>query len=253
MRSRVPSALRSLSAVIVAGIPCLACGPPTPVPAGSAKILAEKPLYSSRNEEILIRSFFNDRRDGFFLDVGCYLPVRSSNTYYLEKHLNWSGIAVDALAEFAPAWKEQRPRSRFFAFLVSDHSDSVESFYRSALPDSSSTNKERVARRRKRSKAVPFDELQVPAITLTELLDDSGVSRIDFLSLDIEGGEPLALDGFDIDRFRPELVCLEVNWKTRERVQAYFSAHRYYLIERYLPLDTDNQYYARKDRRSLPD
>ena len=56
----------------------------------------EKKRYSQHNEELIIRDFFQDRREGFFLDVGCAWPIRNSTTYYLEKHLGWSGIGIDA-------------------------------------------------------------------------------------------------------------------------------------------------------------
>lgn len=46
-----------------------------------------KKLYSQYDEELIIRDFFNDRRGGVFVDVGCYHYKDISTTYYLEKHL----------------------------------------------------------------------------------------------------------------------------------------------------------------------
>jgi len=48
-------------------------------------------LYSQDAEETLIRAFFEDRRNGVFLDVGAGDPVKNSTTYYLENHLGWRG------------------------------------------------------------------------------------------------------------------------------------------------------------------
>jgi len=59
-------------------------------------------LYSQDDEETLIRAFFDDRRNGVFLDVGAGESGEEQHTYYLEKHLGWRGIAVDALTEYAP-------------------------------------------------------------------------------------------------------------------------------------------------------
>ena len=92
-----------------------------------------KALYSHAKEELIIRDFFHDRRGGFFLDVGCGHPIQDSNTYYLEKHLGWSGIAVDALPEFARKWRRNRPASKFFNLLVTDHADTLDPFYRAEL------------------------------------------------------------------------------------------------------------------------
>ena len=85
---------------------------------GRTGILAEESRYSLFLEEVIIRDFFQDRRGGFFVDVGCAWPVQANNTYYLERHLGWTGIGIDALPDFAPAWEEKRPGSRFFAFLI---------------------------------------------------------------------------------------------------------------------------------------
>jgi hypothetical protein len=51
------------------------------VPATAGEILAGKALYSQKNEELVIRDFFRDRRGGFFLDVGCAFPKNGSTTY----------------------------------------------------------------------------------------------------------------------------------------------------------------------------
>ena len=86
-------------------------------------------LYAQHKEEPVLRHFFRDRRDGVFLDVGCYQWRELSTTYYLEKHLGWSGIAIDALGEFQTGWKHNRPRSRFFQYVVSDRTGAEVVFY----------------------------------------------------------------------------------------------------------------------------
>ena len=91
---------------------------------------------------------------------------------------------------------------------------------------------------------VAFEEIQVPTITLTRLLEENRVSRIDRLSMDIEGSELLALAGFDIDRFRPELACIEAKTPIRERLLEYFRSHQYVRIDEYLQYDQMNYYFT---------
>jgi FkbM family methyltransferase len=213
---------------------------PASAPAASA-ILAGRPLYSQHNEELVVRDFFQDRRDGVFLDVGCASPIEDNNTYYLEKHLGWSGLAVDALPEFAQPWERKRPRSRFFNFYVSDHAGTVEPFYRSALRGVSSGRKDQKG---PGGKQVPLEEIQVPTTTLNKLLETNGVTRLDFLSMDIEGHEPAALAGFDIKRFRPALACVETKPANRDTITRYFADNGYERLDRYLEHDTVNWYFA---------
>jgi FkbM family methyltransferase len=201
-----------------------------------------KKLYSQHNEELIIRDFFQDRRDGFFVDVGASYPRYSSTTYYLEKHLGWSGIGVDALEHYAPFWKTLRPKSKFFAYAVTDRSGETVTFYKAGWPATSSLSKEQAGLFGGEGKVTP---VQVPTITLTKLLDDNGVTSIDFLSIDIEGAEPEALAGFDIERFAPELVCIEVMRKDehQRKISEYFTSHGYELIEAYLEHDGINWYF----------
>ena len=204
-------------------------------------ILTEgRKLYSQKNEELIILDFFQDRTGGFFLDVGCYDWKDLSTTYYLEKHLGWSGIGVDANPFYGPIWKEKRSRGKYYQYLVSDHSDKVESFY--AQLGVGSTRKERMIG----GKTIKGEEIKVPTITLTKLLDDNGIEKIDFLSMDIELSEPPALAGFDIERFKPELVCVEAATPIREQLMEYFTLHGYERIDKYMKHDKVNWYFTPK-------
>jgi len=177
------------------------------VPSRRDILRTERKQYSQHDEEVIIRDFFQDSRGGFFVDVGCAWPKKDSNTYYLEAELGWSGIGIDALPEYAQPWSNKRRNSKFFNYAVTDHSGSFETFYRSELPGISALEPRKVfGGREVKSKA-----FQVPTITLTKLLDDNGITKVDLLSMDIELAEPLALAGFDIDRFKPRLACVEVH------------------------------------------
>jgi FkbM family methyltransferase len=196
--------------------------------------------FSERNEEVIIRHFFRDRREGFFLDVGAYHYKTGSNTYYLEKYLDWGGIAVDANGEFAQGYLENRPRTRFYNFFISDKSDETADFY--IVRDPGHLTK---------STAVPgfvagrkTEEVKVPTITLNDLLARLSVHKIDFLNVDIELWEPHALAGFDIDRYKPSLVCIEAHRQVREAILAYFQAHGYVRLDEYFLYDQRNWYFT---------
>ena len=68
----------------------------------------------------------------------------------------------------------------------------------------------------------------------------AGISRLDFMSMDIELSEPKALAGFDIDRFSPSLVCVEANPEVRQQILDYFARHHYTVIGKYLRADPKN-------------
>lgn len=214
-------------------------------------------LYSQRKQELIIRHFFKDRRDGFFVDVGCFHWKKSSTTCYLERLLGWSGIGIDAQEKFGPEWKKYRPRSKFFAYAVTDKSGETITFYLTGddsdtkTGGTSSTETTNLEIWQKQME-LEIRETTVPTITLNDLLDREGVEKIDFLSMDINGAEPVALKGFDIKRFKPELVCVEASRHRREELLEYFHRNGYKRIDEYLEHDRVDWYFT-PDNTALDD
>jgi len=191
-------------------------------------------------EEWIVRDFFQDKRDGVFLDVGANHYKSTSNTFYLETVLNWSGIAIDALPEFAADYQTFRPRTKFFAFFVSDKSNERAKMY--VLEKNKQIGSgEKAFAEQHGDKA---KEIDVPTITLNDLLDSEKVTTIDYLSLDIELYEPKALQGFDVDRFHPQLVCVEAHPQVRQQIIDYFAKHHYVVVGKYLRADPNNLYFT---------
>lgn len=209
---------------------------------GRNGLLKEESRYSVFDEEVIIRDFFQDRRGGVFVDVGCAWPIRANNTYYLEHHLGWTGVGIDALEEYAAEWQEKRPGAQFLNYLVTDQSSDAAEFYRSQNLGLSSASKKR-ADGRHFGGSLEVEKIEVPAATLNEILEEAGITRIDLLSMDIEGHEIAALRGLDLKRFQPELIVSE---GIRPEVEALLASNGYERIERYVPFDRTNRYYRRR-------
>ena len=203
-------------------------------------LATEVPLYSQLGEELVARDFFQDRRDGVFLDVGCSTPVSNNTTYYLEAHLGWTGIGIDALPSYGPSWEKTRPNATFEHYAVTDVSGETIPFYPAHILGVSSLSERHV-----KEWGGGGEPIVVPTITLTKLLDDHGIAEIDFLSIDIEGAEEGALKGFDIDRFKPELICIElgVDDENDAFILEYLETHGYEVMEKYRAYDNVNSYF----------
>ena len=50
-------------------------------------------------EQLLIREFFQNKPDGFYVDVGANDPVFNSQTWHLEQ-LGWDGILIEPLPSY---------------------------------------------------------------------------------------------------------------------------------------------------------
>ena len=191
-------------------------------------------------EELVIRDFFRDRRDGFYLDIGASHHQIYSNTYFLEHNLGWQGIAVEPMTNFEPGYLEYRPRTRFRPFFVSDVSNQSAKMYTHGDKFmATSSNKTFVERF-----GLNPTEFVAPTITLNDLLDREKVEAVDFVSMDIELSEPKALAGFDINRFKPELFCIEAHLEVRQQILDYFARNGYVLVGKYVRADDGNLYFA---------
>ena len=69
--------------------------------------------YSEIGQDQFVIDTFKNKRDGTFLEVGGHDYIISSNTYRLEKELNWSGIGVEIDNNFKSGWDNNRPNSTF--------------------------------------------------------------------------------------------------------------------------------------------
>ena len=120
------------------------------------------------------------------------IPWTSTESAARSGEFGWSGIAVDALPEYTESWKKRRPKSTYLNYLVTDHADSVEPFYRSELPGISAVEKPLVG---PAGNPRSFKEIQVPTNTLTRILDE--VLAQPFDGLIVGHGTPIATGGRD--------------------------------------------------------
>lgn len=155
---------------------------------------------------------------GPYLDVGCNHPFKLSNTFLLYRH-GWRGICVDPLPRFAPMYARWRPEDAFACLAIGqqpgeltlyEFESDVLSTLDATLAQSYMDKGYRLRRR-----------LQVPVSTLDAILERHAVQPpLSLLSIDIEGHELPALRSIDLDRWRPAVVCLEVQTADGGRHQA---------------------------------
>ncbi len=189
-------------------------------------------------EEWILKDFFQNRRNGVFVDVGANHHQTGSNTYYLETAMGWSGVAIEPQVKFAAGYQEHRPRTTFVPLFISNVSNQQATLYVTDFDGVASYDREFTER---------WGEV-TPTTTTTSTLDDVldrlKVSRIDFLSMDIELAEPRALAGFSISRFKPSLVAIEAHAEVRQQILDYFARNEYALVGRYWRVDSQNFWFA---------
>jgi FkbM family methyltransferase len=196
---------------------------------------------SEHGEEWILRDHFKDQRHGVFVEVGANDYHRFSNTYYLETSLGWSGLAIEPQAKFAADYAKYRPRTVFVPLFVSDRSNTDVVLNVPKNNDLAASVDKRFAENSGGDEVVP---MQTNTTTLDDVLEREKISRLDFLSIDVELHEPEVLRGFSVERFRPRLVCVEAHREVRQQILDYFARHGYVAVGDYLRSDTDNLWFV---------
>lgn len=186
--------------------------------------------YRSQNgEDRWLEAHFVGKRSGFFVEVGAYDGVNLSNTYHFEQ-AGWAGVLVEPDPEMAQRCRDARPRSLTFQCAAAGPDSKGEIvFYKVGGGEAYSTTSLDAGHRERLDRlGLQWREVRVAARTLDSILEEASAPQVDFVSIDVEGGELAVLRGFDIERWKPGVVIVETNARTRDpAVRRYFVAHRY--------------------------
>jgi FkbM family methyltransferase len=210
------------------------------VPPARNAVLSVKQLlglvtfHSQIGQDIwVVETALPDKRDGFFVDVGSGDGVAASNTKLLEER-GWKGVCVDPF----PTHMESRTCQMFKEVVFSEAGKTMTFHTAGELGGLASTLGEWKAYAEK-APTVDFT-----TVTLGDILARAKApSRIDFMSLDIEGAELEALRGFPFDRYQLGALAVEHNFEEPKRsdIEAllknhgYVKAHTWYQDDFYVP------------------
>ena len=175
---------------------------------------------------------------GVFFEAGANDGQNQSNTLYFERYRGWSGILVEPIPQrflqcralrgassqcfwaalTPPDWPDPFVELTYCNLMTVTHSD------KNALdPDA------HVARGLQFLQGEEPYRLFAPARTVSSILEEAQVERIDLFSLDVEGFEVAALEGLDLSRFDIRYLCIEC--RDLAEVQAVLG-ERYELLEK---------------------
>jgi len=155
---------------------------------------------------------------GSFIEAGGNDGLSQSNTYWFERFRGWRGILVEAVPDQACLCGRNRPDAEVVnAALVADEGTEfirikaakLMAFIPGTRSPADETTHLNWAVNVQNLAEVP--EIDVPATTLSKILDERAGNPIDFFSLDVEGYEIPVLQGMNPDRHRPRFILVETN------------------------------------------
>jgi len=146
---------------------------------------------------------------GVFLEVGANDGFSASNTYFLERARQWTGILIEPLPSPYERCRRVRPGAvcvQAACVAFGETADTVELVDRDLM--SVTLGQQDAAEEANRVHGFT-GTVQVPARTLSSIIDASPFDRVDFMSIDVEGAEMQLLRGLDLARHAPRWLLIE--------------------------------------------
>lgn len=175
--------------------------------------------YSQCEQDKFINeNFFKNQKNGVFVDIGAHDGISFSNTYFFEKELNWTGICIEPIPEvFA---KLKRNRKCICAQGCAATETKKSEFLKISGPlemlsglvsKYSTQHKERIQREILEYGGA-CERIQVQCYNVNELFEKYGITHINFLSLDTEGGEFEILRSINFSEYQIDVIAVENNY-----------------------------------------
>jgi len=164
--------------------------------------------YSQYGEDILLSQFIK-KDHGFYIDVGCNHPKRFSNSYLFYKK-GWSGVAIDVNSNLIKLFKFFRPKDISLTSAVSECDSRLGRYYQfDETPLNGFLSRTEVKKLLKKGyKVIGYEDIKFQR--LRDILSGLKIkSKIDFMSIDVEGMGLEVLKSSDWELYKPTFIYIE--------------------------------------------
>lgn len=152
-------------------------------------------------DRFVLDRMFAGKKDGVFVDVGGNHPTDCSNSYLLEQN-GWTGVAIEPQAYLRALWPALRT-TECLGCVVGPENTNI-TFLQ---PDPSEHGLAGVVGFNNVAKG--GQHITLPQRRLRDILQERGISHVDYLSVDVEGYEMSVLRSIDFDQVQIEVIGIE--------------------------------------------
>ena len=200
--------------------------------------------FADNGEDVIIQGLFNHRKDGFYIDVGCYHPIRASLTHLLYKK-GWKGVNIDISEDTINLFKIARPNDKNINIGIADKVGE-DFYYQSGHINQANSFKY----------YEDVKKVKIQITTLDNIIKNLEIKKIDFLNIDVEYTDFKVLQGINLNSVRPTLIAIEDNDAfdiadlVNSDIYKYLINKEYFL---YSKLNCTNLYLDKKYKNNLND
>ena len=198
----------------------------------------ETPMFNRNGEAPLMGAGNADKNFGFYIDVGCFHPIRFSNTMFLNSK-GWKGMNIDLSEKTIDLFNISRPKDINLNFGVGSKEETLEYFYNKELYQANTLNKN-FAESFLKKEGLKKKKIEIK--TLSYLIDKYEFNeKIDLIDIDAEGFDLEVLKGIDFKKYKIDLIMIEVhNYDEKTKKEAkeileLLASKNFKLIEGFYP------------------
>lgn len=173
------------------------------------KVIARvtKKTYSQNGEDLIIDKLLKNKKNGFYIDVGAYDPVRFSNTKrFYDK--GWSGINIEP--DTGNYMKFLKTRKRDINLNIGINTKAGRITFYKFFPDTLSTFSSKSAKDYINLGYSLISKKTIKVSSLSKIIKEKCKGKvIDFLSVDTEGFDFKVLQSNDWKLSSPRVICVE--------------------------------------------
>ena len=201
------------------------------------KAYIKRASYSQDQEDLFINDYFKKIDNGFYLDIGCYHPIKYSNTALLYNR-GWKGINIDMNQTSIDLFNIFRKKDKNICAAISSSNKEVTQYIDHLYSPVNTIEKNFSQAISKRFQTKPFSKTNIFTSTFTEIVKkyEIQITKIDFLNIDVEGHDYEVLKGIDLLNIKPKIICIEVDNHEKnlnnERIKNHLIKFNYKIIKR---------------------
>jgi len=181
----------------------------------------KKKSYSQFGEDLVVDDFF-ENFVGRYVDIGCYHPIKYSNTALLHKK-GWTGVNIDLNQTTIDLFNVCRKEDLNIMACLSDKIEEVSIYLDSEFSALNSIYEDNS----KNFKLKDVKKIGIKTKTFPELIKDN----FDFLNIDCEGNDFKILKTIDLKRYTPKMINIEVSSKNKQDIYNYMNLNGYKILE----------------------
>ena len=196
--------------------------------------------YSQWGEDQYITQFFKEKEKGIYLDIGCFNPFMYSNTCLLYRR-GWKGINIDINPTSIDLFNIARKRDKNICAAISNNNQLAEFYFDHLLSPVNTLSKEFSDLSYKNISRNKYIKKSIQKFTFDKLIEKFNlkIPNIDLLNVDAEAHDFEVLEGFDFDKYKPKIICVELydsNLELKEKkFKDYLASFKYSLIKKIGP------------------